>query len=124
METLHHDDRSWWGQALRSPSNIYAVVATLVIGFGLFSGLFGGFKPQSQVDLDAQKAVGVDLGLRVAVLESRMNALPRASDYAEWVAHLSRLDAVYEGQRDKVTALSYDSKDLAAKYQSLTTTRK
>lgn len=97
--------------------------AVLLCGtvFGVLTYLFGGFRPQSQIDMDQQKAAIVRLESRQAVAETRLDALPRASDFAEWAAHLSRLDAVYEGQRDKVTANGYDIKDLQNKYGSLTT---
>lgn len=98
------------------------VVIILGVVYALVIWGVGPIKPQGQIELDAQKAAIVRLESRAAVAETRLDALPRASDFADWTAHLSRLDAVFEAQRDKITASGYDVKDLQNKYGALTST--
>lgn len=83
--------------------------------------LTGGLRPQSQIDLAALTERVTKSESRVAVCESKLDGLPRASDFQDWVGHFQRLDAVFEAQRDQVTQNKYDIRDLQNKYQALTT---
>lgn len=105
-------------------SNLPQIVAAVMLCGTVLGGLtwaFGSIRPQSRIDFEQLQAQVTKIDARLAVAETRLDALPRASDFADWTAHLSRLDAVFEGQRDKVTANSYDIKDLQNKYGTLTT---
>jgi hypothetical protein len=105
--------------------------------------LFGGLRPQSQIDvanlqkdnlalaarLDTMTATEAsDKALLLAQIEAakqlfttRLEAMWRPTEFADRDAHLSRLDAVFEAQRNIVTDHTYDIKDLREKYQALTT---
>jgi hypothetical protein len=106
-----------WAAAPR----LLIMISALTVMYAVLTWLTGGVRPQSQIDLDNLKSTQTGLASRVAVCESRLDALPRTADFSNWEAHLSRLDAVFEAQRDQVTQNKYDIKDLMNKYQALTT---
>ena len=117
-----------------------AIVALLL---NLMGGLFGGLRPQSQIDLaELQKsnaalktqidavtvAEASDKALVLAQIDTvkqlfatRLDAMWRPSDYADRDAHLSRLDTVFDGLRDKTTDNGYAIKGLQDRYTALTT---
>jgi hypothetical protein len=111
-----------WEQLWAASPRVLFMITALTVVYAILTFMTGGIRPQTQIDLEDLKRQETGLASKVAVCESRLDALPRASDFSDWVAHLSRLDAVFEAQRDQVTQNKYDIKDLANKYQSLTTT--
>lgn len=111
-----------WEQVWAAAPRILIMITALTVMYGVLTWMTGGVRPQSQIDLDNLKSTQINLSSRVAVCESRLDTIPRNSDFANWEAHLSRLDAVFEAQRDQVTQNKYDIKDLLNKYQALTTT--
>lgn len=108
-----------WGQLWAAAPQISAVVAGLTVVIGIMAWMFGGVRPQSQIDLDNLKVLSAKLEAQQQVIVSRLDALPRASDFADWTAHLARLDAVFDGQREKITQSIYDIKDLNSRYQTM-----
>lgn len=113
---------SIWEQVWAIGPRIAVMGAAFGVLWAVVTFYMGPLRPQSQIDLDDVKKQETSLASRVAVCESRLDQIPRAQDFSGWEAHLSRLDAVFEAQRDTVTQNKYDIKDLAAKYQALTTT--
>lgn len=122
----------------------------LIVGAAVISLLFqpitwvtGGLKPQSQIDLADAVKTNALLSARLDALTAteaankaqaltavdnvkqlfaaRLDAMWRPSDFADRDAHLSKLDTVLEGLRDKTTDNGYAIKDLQQKYQALTT---
>lgn len=53
---------------------------------------------------------------------SRLDAMWRPSDYADRDSHLSRLDAVYDAIRNRVTDVEYSVKDLTKQMGGLSST--
>jgi hypothetical protein len=121
------------------------IVAAAVISllFQPITWVTGGLRPQSQIEIDNAKQKTADLSARLdtqiaieasdkaqilasidnlrQLFATRLDAMWRPSDFAERDSHLSRLDTVFEGQRDKITDYGYAIKDLQNRYQALTT---
>jgi hypothetical protein len=114
-------DEGFWNGLWAAAPRISMIVAACAFLWGVVTFSTGGIRPQSQIDLENLKEKQTSLGSRVAVCESRLDQMPRTQDIADWTAHFSRLDAVFEGQRELVTQEKYDIKDLFSKYQALTT---
>lgn len=113
------DHPTLWTQIWAAAPQLSGIIAAITVVLAVLTWSLGGVRPQSQIELDALKAEVVKAQSRLAVIESRIEALPRAQDYADWTAHLSRLDAVFEAQRDKLTAATYDIKDVQNRVQTL-----
>jgi peptidoglycan hydrolase CwlO-like protein len=118
-----------WEQVWASLPRLSLILAALGVLYSCLGFLTGGVRPQTQVDLDKLKDTVTNLQSSVAVCQSKQDAMPRSSDFEGWQGHFSRLDAVFESQREKVTQAQYDIKDiqaeiadLKARYLALTTT--
>lgn len=116
------DDTSFWQGLWAAAPRIALMVAAASFVWAIMTFATGGIRPQSQIDLENLKEKQTNLASRVAVCESRLDQMPRSQDFADWTAHLSRLDAVFEAQRNQVSQSQFDIKDLMSKYQGLTTT--
>lgn len=110
---------SLWEQIWSNLPRILIVISTLSVLYAVLTWFTGGLRPQSQIDLENLKLQMSEMRSGVAVCNSRLDALPRASDFAEWQAHLSRLDAVYDSLRDRLTAEEYATKDNTAGLRDL-----
>ena len=98
---------SIWTQLWAASPRISAIVGALGVFYVALTFVSGPLRSQSQIDLEALKTEVSDLKSGQAVCTTRLDALPRASDFSGWESHLSRLDAVFDALRDRVTATEY-----------------
>lgn len=134
--------REWWIWA-NLPQVASAATLCVIVG-GLFTYLFGGFQPKSQIDLaDARDRVAkleaaqtltnqtaasdrtaTNLAIEAAkqLFNGRLDTMPRPKDFSDWEGHLSKLDGRADGFEHRISDAEYNIRDLANKYGSLTTT--
>ena len=112
---------SWLRDFGRLLPRLTALAAGLGVIYAALSWGIGSVRPQSQIDIADLKSEYADLKAQVAVHQERLDALPRAQDFADWKEHLHALD----GRADAIDReLHQDEIDFAkvqTQVQGLTT---
>lgn len=124
MDTLTPEPRpnppTLFVQIFRSLPAVLLIAGVIGLLYSPLSWLTGGFRPQTQIDVETLKAQSSDLRSQVAVCNSRLDAMPRSSDFAGWEAHLSRLDARLDALGDAQAQDRLTNKETAVRVQNLT----